>query len=538
MRGDSTDKKLRRSSPSSSPLSCSARISPRYSIPEELRIDPDEPDWDFDNTNYASPDSARSSPDRSSIKTSERSSSLNHASCRSSLSTKNNKSRSPDRSYLKKIHSPLPAKPLLRPRLTPRRSSAAPTPESSNRAGFANLLRFCTATAHVSDQGEPQLLTGVLEGTTLRPVVPTDASFLLAQSQASEEPTKPPTIDRIVSIHKVVKKKDLLEAVERHSQTAVETTTTPPCDASLTPTVDTAKALLQNQNNSTVLGEEMPPQFDEIDRISGSNAALWKTQTDHPSPPPPCESDTYSRSSPLWESPPRPESARGRKPLNHNNTSLGLSPPSIHPRNSLSLYPKKLRKDSASQASPTSVILDDVVVRDDVSSVSTLGDASDDQSRRELEELREELKALRGWMSLTERTNGALAASTTTTTAHPVQPSSEESLPPPSLPKEEVPRRRPRRRVAFSHPLVTKVKHRPKTLPEEVSKLFFAEEELQMLEEDRENRLQEEQVECIATPSAQDPRCVAVAFPSTVWAKPDSNKNRWVKKNNKDVLEV
>jgi hypothetical protein len=70
--------------------------------------------------------------------------------------------------------------------------------------------------------------------------------------------------------------------------------------------------------------------------------------------------------------------------------------------------------------------------------------------------------------------------------------------------------------VHFAHPLVTAVKQRPKTLPEEVSELFFDQDELIMLHEEREAQIFEEQVECIAMPSeSNDELSISVSFPIT-----------------------
>ena len=68
-------------------------------------------------------------------------------------------------------------------------------------------------------------------------------------------------------------------------------------------------------------------------------------------------------------------------------------------------------------------------------------------------------------------------------------------------------------RVRFAHPIVTAVKHRPYTAPEDLPKLYFGEEELRILEEDRANRIIEEQVELVVAPNVADRLLVSVCFP-------------------------
>lgn len=68
----------------------------------------------------------------------------------------------------------------------------------------------------------------------------------------------------------------------------------------------------------------------------------------------------------------------------------------------------------------------------------------------------------------------------------------------------------PTKSVRFSKKLVTSVHHRPKTLPHEMEALYFSTEELEELERDREERIYEEQFECVA---GQDDRFVSVTYP-------------------------
>lgn len=73
---------------------------------------------------------------------------------------------------------------------------------------------------------------------------------------------------------------------------------------------------------------------------------------------------------------------------------------------------------------------------------------------------------------------------------------------------------KPRQIVRFAHPLVTAVKQRPRTLPEDVPALFFDPNELVILEEDRLARLYEEQVECVAFGGDNEFQ-ISVCFPVT-----------------------
>jgi hypothetical protein len=68
--------------------------------------------------------------------------------------------------------------------------------------------------------------------------------------------------------------------------------------------------------------------------------------------------------------------------------------------------------------------------------------------------------------------------------------------------------------VRFAHPLVTAVKQRPRTLPEDVHALFFDPDELVTLEEERVARVYEEQVECVAS-GGDDEFAISVFFPVT-----------------------
>jgi hypothetical protein len=52
-----------------------------------------------------------------------------------------------------------------------------------------------------------------------------------------------------------------------------------------------------------------------------------------------------------------------------------------------------------------------------------------------------------------------------------------------------------KRRVRFAAPLVTKIKHRPYTEPEEIAELFFVSKELDEYERDRET-VEGDQFEC------------------------------------------
>lgn len=53
-----------------------------------------------------------------------------------------------------------------------------------------------------------------------------------------------------------------------------------------------------------------------------------------------------------------------------------------------------------------------------------------------------------------------------------------------------------KKRVQFAHPLISSLKYRPKTRPEDIGDLFFGEDELLDWEEDRETT-SPEQVECM-----------------------------------------
>ena len=68
--------------------------------------------------------------------------------------------------------------------------------------------------------------------------------------------------------------------------------------------------------------------------------------------------------------------------------------------------------------------------------------------------------------------------------------------------------------VRFAHPLVTAVKQRPRTLPEDMHALFFDPDELVTLEEERVARVYEEQVECVAS-GGDDEFAISVFFPVT-----------------------
>ena len=57
------------------------------------------------------------------------------------------------------------------------------------------------------------------------------------------------------------------------------------------------------------------------------------------------------------------------------------------------------------------------------------------------------------------------------------------------------------KRVQFSYPLITSMKYRPKTKPEDIDALYFREDELQNWEEDRETT-SPEQVECMISENA------------------------------------
>ena len=66
--------------------------------------------------------------------------------------------------------------------------------------------------------------------------------------------------------------------------------------------------------------------------------------------------------------------------------------------------------------------------------------------------------------------------------------------------------------VRFAHPLVTSLKFRPFTKPEDLPLLFFDQDDLDQLEADRNDRIPEEEFECIATPAGQRFQ-VSVSFP-------------------------
>ena len=70
-----------------------------------------------------------------------------------------------------------------------------------------------------------------------------------------------------------------------------------------------------------------------------------------------------------------------------------------------------------------------------------------------------------------------------------------------------------RKCVRCAHPLVTSVKLRPFTKPEDLSLLFFDQGELTQLEADRNNSIPEEEFECIATPAGK-PFQISISFPS------------------------
>ena len=70
-----------------------------------------------------------------------------------------------------------------------------------------------------------------------------------------------------------------------------------------------------------------------------------------------------------------------------------------------------------------------------------------------------------------------------------------------------------RKCVRFAHPLVTSLKLRPFTKPEDLSLLFFDQGELRQLEADRNNSIPEEEFECIAAPAGK-PFQISISFPS------------------------
>jgi hypothetical protein len=72
--------------------------------------------------------------------------------------------------------------------------------------------------------------------------------------------------------------------------------------------------------------------------------------------------------------------------------------------------------------------------------------------------------------------------------------------------------------VRFSKPLVTAINYRPKTLPAEVSLLFFDEDELEILEEDRETTSRD-QFEMIAQELSENRLRISIAY-----------QNRWREK--------
>jgi hypothetical protein len=61
-----------------------------------------------------------------------------------------------------------------------------------------------------------------------------------------------------------------------------------------------------------------------------------------------------------------------------------------------------------------------------------------------------------------------------------------------------------KKQVQFAHPLISSLKYRPKTRPEEIGDLYFGEEELLNWEEDRETT-SPEQVECMITEDEEAP---------------------------------
>jgi hypothetical protein len=61
-----------------------------------------------------------------------------------------------------------------------------------------------------------------------------------------------------------------------------------------------------------------------------------------------------------------------------------------------------------------------------------------------------------------------------------------------------------KKRVQFAHPLISSLKYRPKTRPEDIGDLFFGEDELLNWEEDRETT-SPEQVECMIPEDEEGP---------------------------------
>lgn len=165
---------------------------------------------------------------------------------------------------------------------------------------------------------------------------------------------------------------------------------------------------------------------------------------------------------------------RGGRSQSPDSQAYGCTPTFIHAPNSdaqMHAHPKHSFDSSTRRAhiSPTSVM----------HTSSTLSDSS---SRTEIWELKRELKSLKRLATMSS----------------------------PTVPVKT------RQVVRFAHPLVTALKHRPKTLPEEVSSLFFDQDELTTLEEEREARVYEEQVECVAISSgANNQLSISVSFPNT-----------------------
>ena len=67
--------------------------------------------------------------------------------------------------------------------------------------------------------------------------------------------------------------------------------------------------------------------------------------------------------------------------------------------------------------------------------------------------------------------------------------------------------RRKGKRVQFAHPLITQLKYRPKTRPDEIDRLYFREEEIQEWEEDRETTSPEFVELVITGDDVEEPVC-------------------------------
>jgi len=129
----------------------------------------------------------------------------------------------------------------------------------------------------------------------------------------------------------------------------------------------------------------------------------------------------------------------------------------------------------------------------------------------ELNELQLELMDLKLWASNPKASNEKKEVNMKKEKASNPEASNE---------KKEANRKKEKRRgVRFSNPIVTSITLRPYTRREDIPKLFFDQDELDILEIDRENRIPEEQVECVASEINDDHFLVSVSFPKRMSRK-------------------